>query len=56
MEKYPILQQMGKEKKQMRQGSCSVGFSFDHRSLKMVLLMWREVSHVVDLQSFGKKL
>ncbi len=26
---------MGKEKKQMCQSSCSVGFSFDHRSLKI---------------------
>jgi len=34
MDKYPILQHMGKEKKQMCQGSCSMGFSFDHRSLK----------------------
>jgi hypothetical protein len=34
MEKYPILQHMGKEKKQMCQSLCSVGFSFDHRSLK----------------------
>jgi 3,4-dihydroxy 2-butanone 4-phosphate synthase len=26
---------MGKEKKQMCQGSCSMGFSLDHRSLKI---------------------
>ncbi|KAH9555771.1 hypothetical protein CY35_08G133200 [Sphagnum magellanicum] len=37
-EKYPILQHMGKEKKQMFQGSCSMGFSFDHRSLKTGVL------------------
>ncbi|CAK9235353.1 unnamed protein product [Sphagnum troendelagicum] len=34
-EKYPILQCMGKENKQMCQSSCSVGFLFDHRSLKI---------------------
>ncbi len=28
MEKYPILQHMGKEKKQMCESSCSIGFSF----------------------------
>ncbi|CAK9210027.1 unnamed protein product [Sphagnum jensenii] len=33
-ETYPLLQHMGKEKKQMCQGSCSMGFSLDHRSLK----------------------
>ncbi|KAH8935219.1 hypothetical protein BDL97_17G017800 [Sphagnum fallax] len=33
-ETYPLLQHMGKEKKQMCQGSCSMGFLFDHRSLK----------------------
>jgi 3,4-dihydroxy 2-butanone 4-phosphate synthase len=33
-DKYPILQHMGKEKKQMCQGSCSMGFSLDHKSLK----------------------
>jgi len=32
--KYPILQHMGKEKKQMCQGSCSMGFLFDQKSLK----------------------
>jgi 3,4-dihydroxy 2-butanone 4-phosphate synthase len=26
---------MGKEKKQMCQGSCSMGFSLDHKSLKI---------------------
>jgi hypothetical protein len=35
MEKYPILQHMGKEKKQMCQGSCLMGFLFDHKSLKI---------------------
>jgi hypothetical protein len=35
MEKYPISQHMGKENKQMCQSSCSVGFSFDHKSLKI---------------------
>jgi 3,4-dihydroxy 2-butanone 4-phosphate synthase len=35
MKKYPILQRMGKDKKYMCQSSCSVGFSFDHRSLKI---------------------
>jgi hypothetical protein len=33
--KYPILQRISKEKKQMCQSSCLVGFSFDHRSLKI---------------------
>jgi len=33
-DKYLILQHVGKEKKQMCQGSCSMGFLFDHRSLK----------------------
>jgi len=31
----PILQHVGKEKKQMCQGLCSMGFSLDHRSLKI---------------------
>ncbi|CAM6078992.1 unnamed protein product [Sphagnum tenellum] len=35
MNKYPILQRMGEEKKQMCQSSCSIGFLFDHRSLKI---------------------
>jgi 3,4-dihydroxy 2-butanone 4-phosphate synthase len=34
-EKYPILQHMGKEKKQMCQGSCLMGFLLDHKSLKI---------------------
>ncbi len=34
MEKYPILQHMGEEKKQMCESSCSIGFLFDHKSLK----------------------
>jgi 3,4-dihydroxy-2-butanone 4-phosphate synthase len=34
-EKYPILQHMGKEKKQMCQGSCSIGFLLDHKNLKI---------------------
>ncbi len=34
MKKYPILQHMGKEKKQICQGSCSMGFLLDHKSLK----------------------
>jgi hypothetical protein len=33
-DKYPILQQMGREKKQMCQGSCSTRFSLDHKSLR----------------------
>ncbi len=35
MEKYPILQHMGKENKQMCESSCSIGFSVDHKSLKI---------------------
>ncbi|KAH9535346.1 hypothetical protein CY35_17G047400 [Sphagnum magellanicum] len=34
-EKYPILQHMGKEKKEMCQGSCLMGFLLDHKSLKI---------------------
>jgi len=47
--KYPILQHMDKEKKQMCQSSCLVGFLFDRRSLKIGALMWREFSHVTGL-------
>ncbi len=35
MEKYPILQHMGKENKQMCESSCSIGFSVGHKSLKI---------------------
>jgi len=35
MKKYQILQRTNKEKKQMCQSSCSIGFSFDHKSLKI---------------------
>ncbi len=31
---YSILHHMGKEKKEMCQGSCSMGFLLDHKSLK----------------------
>jgi hypothetical protein len=34
MEKYPILQHMGKEE-QMFRGSCLMGFSLDHKNLKI---------------------
>lgn len=33
-ESYPVLQHMSKERLKMCQGSCSVGLSLDHRSLK----------------------
>jgi hypothetical protein len=35
MEKYPILQHIGKEKKQMCKSSCLIGFLFEHKSLKI---------------------
>ncbi len=38
MEKYLILQHMGKEKKQLCESSCSIGFSFDHKNLKIGVL------------------
>jgi hypothetical protein len=45
---------MGKEKKQICQGSSSIGFLLDHKSLKLVFLMWKEVSHVVSFQALSK--
>jgi len=53
---WQILLRMWKGKKQMCKSSCSMGFSLDHKTWKLMPFMWREVSHVVGFLSFGRRL